>query len=162
MKGRSEWNWLPPPDEGIWRYGAAWMKPLAASAPWLTLAMLLGITALAGNRFVAAPGIVMDMPTTAVGEGEVASLTALVLPMARESGGGEETFVFFDDARFTLSDPASAAALRRSVQERMSTDRSGVLLLLADRRVPSGDMMTLTELARKAGVHRVEIAEKRD
>ena len=162
MKGRSEWNWLPPPDEGIWRYGAAWMRPFAASAPWLTLALLLGLAALAGNSFVVAPGVLMDLPATSFGEGETTSLAALVLPLARESGGGEETFVFFDDARFTLSDPASAAALRRNLQERAASDRSGVLLLLADRRVPSGDMMTLVELARKAGVRRVELAERRD
>ncbi len=162
MKGRSEWNWLPPSDEGIWRYGAAWMRPFAASAPWLTLALLLGLTALASDRITAGAGVMLELPGTAFAEGEATTLAALAMPLARESGGGEETFVYFDDARFTLSDPASAAMFRRSLQERVAADRSGVLLLLADRRVPAGDLMELTELARKAGVRRVEIAEKRD
>ena len=51
MKGRSEWNWLPPPDEGIWRHGAAWMRPFAVAAPWITLAILMGLMALADRRF---------------------------------------------------------------------------------------------------------------
>ena len=40
--------------------------------------------------------------------------------------------------------------------------RHPALLLLADRRVPSGDLMNLTGLARSAGVRHVQIAEKHD
>ena len=162
MKGRSEWNWLPPPDEGIWRHGAAWMRPFAVSAPWITLAILMGLMALSDRRFTAASGVALDLPSVAVRDADVAGLVALVLPLAREVGGGEETFVFFDDARFTLSDPSSAAAFRRSLEERVASARHSALLLLADRRVPSGDLMNLTGLARSAGVRRVQIAEKRD
>ena len=162
MNGRSEWGWLPPSDEGIWRYGAAWMRPFAASAPWLSLAVVLGLAALAGGHFITAPGIVFDLPASSVHDAEQSGLVALVLPLARESGGGEETFVFFDDARFTLSDPSSAAALRRSLEERAIANSTGVLQLLADRRIPAGDVMKITELARNAGVRRVQIAEKRD
>ena len=57
MKGRSEWNWLPPPDEGIWRHGAAWMRPFAVAAPWITLAILMGLMALSDRRFTAASGV---------------------------------------------------------------------------------------------------------
>ena len=162
MNGRSEWGWLPPSDEGIWRYGAVWMRPFVACAPWVTLAIVLALAGFAGNRISAAPGIVFDLPQAGLQESEPAGLVALVLPLARESGGGEETFVFFDDARFTLSDPSSAAALQRSLEERAASDRSGVLQLFADRRVPAGDIMGITGLARKAGVKRVHIAEKRD
>ena len=162
MTGRSEWGWLPPSDEGIWRYGAAWMRPFAASAPWLTLALLVALMALVGDRFVAAPGVTFDLPVSSVREADAAGLVALVLPLARESGGGEETFVFFDDGRFTLADPASAASFRRGLAERAAADLTGSLLLLADRRVPAGDLMNLVGLARAAGVKRVQIAEKRD
>ena len=102
------------------------------------------------------------MPSAAIRDADVAELVALVLPLAREVGGGEETFVFFDDARFTLSDPSSAAALRRSLEECVAAARHPALLLLADRRVPSGDLMNLTGLARSAGVRHVQIAEKHD
>ena len=162
MNGRSEWGWLPPSDEGIWRYGAAWMRPFVASAPWLTLALLLALAALTGGRLAVAPGIVFDLPPAAVQESETAGLVALVLPLARESGGGEETFVFFDDARFAISDPSSADSFRRSLEERLAADRTGTLQILADRRVSSGDIMGITARARAAGVRRVQIAEKRD
>lgn len=162
MNGRSEWGWLPPSDEGIWRYGAAWMRPFASAAPWFTLAFVLALAALTGDRLVAAPGIVFDLPTTSVQESDVAGLVAMALPLARESGGGEETFIFFDDARFALSDPASAVAFRRNLEERTVANRSRVLQLLADRRVPVGDIMEITALARQAGIRHIQIAEKRD
>ena len=79
------------------------------------LAILMGLMALADHRFTAASGVALDLPSAAIRDADVAELVALVLPLAREVGGGEETFVFFDDARFTLSDPSSAAALRRSL-----------------------------------------------
>ena len=162
MNGRSGWGWLPPSDEGIWRYGAAWMRPFAAAAPWLALAFLLGLVALADRRFTAASGVSLDLPTAPVRDADAVRLVALVLPLAREVGGGEETFVFFDDTRFTLSDPASAAAFRRSLEERMAAVRPPALLLLADRRIPSGDLLNLAGLARAAGVRRVQIAERHD
>ncbi len=153
---------MPQPDEGVWRYGAAWMRPLAVSAPWVALMVLMGLVALSDHRFTAAAGVALDLPSATVQDVDVASMVALVLPLAREVGGGEETFVFFDDARFTLSDPSSAAAFRRSLEERLSSAGTPALLLLADQRVPSGDLMNLTRLARSAGVRRVQIAEKRD
>lgn len=158
----SQWGWLPPPSEGIWRYGAVWMRPLCAAAPWVTFALVLAMLAFAGTCFTAAPGVVFDLPAAEVQEGESSRLMALAMPVVRESGGGEETLVVFDDSRFTLSDPASASSLRRAMEEKVVAGRGAALLLLADRRIPAGDLMVLASLARKAGVKRVQIASRRE
>ena len=73
-----------------------------------------------------------------------------------------KTLVFFDDARFAPADSASAANLQSRLSARASDARSGTLLLLADRRVPAGDLMKLMALARKAGLKHVQVAERRE
>lgn len=158
----SQWGWLPPPSEGIWRYGAVWMRPFCAAAPWVTFALLLAMMAFAGTRFTSAPGVVFDLPVFDEQEGESTRAMALAMPMVRESGGGEETLVVFDDSRFTLSDPASASSLRRALEESVVSGRGEVLLLLADRRIPAGDLISLASLARRAGVKHVQIASRRE
>lgn len=162
MNPSKGWGWLPPSDEGVWRHGLAAFRPLIVAAPWITLALVLALVALVGSRFVAQPGIVFDLPATPVKEALPTQLVALVMPLQPETGRSPETYVFFDDARYTLSDPASAAAFASALGERAARETSGTLLLLADRRISSGELMSITALARKVGVKRVEIAEKRD
>ena len=161
MKGRSEWNWLPPPDEGIWRHGAAWMRPFAVSAPWITLAILLVMFGLIGDRLAAAPGVVFDLPAPAGRQTVAAGATMLVLPSANagETGGA---LVFFDDARYVLDDPQSAALLRDQLVARVQENAAcATLLVLADRRVACGDLMRLAAVAKRGGVAKVLFAEKR-
>lgn len=158
----SPWGWLPSPGEGIWRYGAVWMRPFCAAAPWVTFALVLATMAFVGSRFTAAPGVVFDLPTAGIVESEESRLIALAMPVVRESGGGEETLVVFDDARFTLSDHSSADSLRRALEEGVASDRGNVMLLLADRRIPAGDLMKLALIARSAGVRHVQIAARKE
>lgn len=157
----TSWGWTPARPEGIWRHGCRWARPFTAAAPWVTLALLLTTFALVQGRLAAAPGVVFNLPAPASGETIVPGLAAVVLPVVREGVSGRETIVFFDDARYSLSDAASTEALRERLGERaVETDNS--LLLLADARVPSGELMRLVGLAREAGVAHVQIAERRE
>ena len=61
-----------------------------------------------------------------------------------------------------LPDAAAVEAFRERLAARAQADRSGTLLLLADGRVASGDLMRLMGLAREAGVTRVQIGERRE
>ena len=155
MNTRTTWGWLPPPDEGIWRHGAGWMRPLCAAAPWLTLMLLAVLMVLVGGRFSAASGVAFDLPRAQAADTAPTRLVALVLRLAPETGSAEETYVFFEDSRYALSDPASAAQFADAVGERLPGEPSGALTLLVDVGVPSGDLMNLTALARRAGVKRV-------
>lgn len=159
MSAQSHWGWRPRQSEGIWRHGCAWTKPLFAAVPWVTLAILLALFSFIGDRLPQVPGLVCDLPARVAGQAEATGLAALVLPAA---GAGDETLVFFDDARYSLSDKMSVDVLRDRLSLRAGAEPSRTFLLLADRRVPAGDIMRLVDLARGSGLTRVQIAERRE
>ena len=157
-----KWQWRAASDAGVWAHGAKWARPLAAAAPWVSLALLVALFGIVSREVTLARGTVFDLPASAAADADDPGLTAFVLPVPRDAGGGEETLVFFDDARFVPADSASAANLQSRLSARASDARSGTLLLLADRRVPAGDLMKLMALARKAGLKHVQVAERRE
>ena len=156
------WRWRAKSDAGVWAHGARWSHPLCAAAPWVSLALLAALFGLAAKETTFARGTVFDLPAASAAEADAPGLTAFVIPVPRSAGGGEETLVFFDDARFVPEDSVSAAHLVRRLASRASDVRSGNLLLLADRRIPSGDLMKIMALARKAGLRHVQIAERKE
>ena len=150
------WGWNPRRTEGIWRHGLPAIRPFVAAAPWLAVMLLLVMFHLLDGELVAAKGVLFDLPDPGVTEGEASGLVALVLPMHHE------TLVFFDDARYMLSDGASAAAFSRHLAERAARTDRKTMLVLADRRVAGGELMKMVSIARRSGVGRVLFAEKRE
>lgn len=163
MKVESQWGWRPKRPEGIWRHGCAWARPLMAAIPWITLGGLLLLFALIDKRIAAAPGVSFELPETFGSDAEQPSLVAFAMPMQRQDSSSEQSIlVFFDDSRYTLADVSSEEALRSRLAERAAADSSGVLLLVADRRVHSGALMRIAGIARDAGVVHMQIAEKKE
>ena len=158
----TSWGWRPERTEGIWKHGCRWAKPFTAAAPWVTLALLLAMFAFMQGRLAAAPGVAFDLPDPVAGAARTPGLAVVVVPVVREDSAHRETFVFFDDARYALSDPASVDAFRERLGERAAADATGSLLLLSDARVPTGQLMRLMSIAREAGVVNVQVAEKRE
>ena len=161
MTGR-EWGWRQARSDGIWRHGARWTKPLFAAAPWITLVLLLVMFNMIGGRLASAPGVVFELPAPVGRQAAVPEFTVLALPSANigESSG---TLVFFDDARFVLGDAQSVDLLRSQLERSVHGSKSpATMLVLADRRVPSGDLMQLVGIARSAGMGHVQIAERRE
>lgn len=159
------WGWRPVRSQGIWRHGCAWARPFCAAAPWVTLGLLLTLLILVADRLPQASGLLCALPPPVAGQAVSTRLAALVLPGA--SGGSDasevpQTLVFFNDARYSLSDEASVALLREHLEARAAAEPSRTLLLLTDQRVPSGDVMKLVALARASGVQQVQMAEKRE
>ena len=159
MSAQGNWGWRPRQADGIWRHGCAWTKPLFAAVPWITLTLLLALFAFIGDRLPQVPGIVCDLPQPVAGQAQATGLAALVLPGANAD---EETLVFFDDARYSLSDESSVMTLKERLGARSLAEPSNTFLLLADRRVPAGDIIRLVGIARESGLSRVQIAERRE
>ena len=159
MTGR-EWGWRPAQAEGIWRHGERWTKPLFAAAPWITLSLLLVMFGLIGDRLAVAPGVVFNLPEPMGRQDAMPGATMLVLPSANvgENGGA---LAFFDDARYTIGDETSAAAFVSHLEDRVSKSDHKKLLVLADRRVATGELMKIAAMARRSGVGSVLFAEKR-
>lgn len=151
----SPWGWSPERTQGIWRYGAPWMRPFAAAVPWLTIGLLLLLMHFVGGTFTSAKGVLFDLPEAGLAEGEATELVALVMPMPHE------TLVFFDDSRYVLGDTSSAAALREHLAERLGRTANRTMLVLADRRVSGGELMKFATIARRGGVSKVLFAERK-
>jgi len=75
---------------------------------------------------------------------------------------GQETLVFFDDERFVLDAPAQLEQLTERLHARVALEPRREILLLADRRIPHGDVMRVVNLAREAGVGRVNVSTNPD
>lgn len=151
----SPWRWTPERSLGIWRHGAAWLKPIVAAAPYLTVGLLLLQLRVVSGTLTAAEGTLFDLPAAVSGDAVGESPVALMMPMPRE------TLVFFDDTRYLMGEDASRRALGEQLAERFARRAEKTLLVLADRRVAGGELMRLAALAKANGVARVLFAEKR-
>ena len=151
------WGWMPERSHGLWRMGPLWLKPLAVAVPWVTTGLLALMIHMVGGTLTAAEGVLFDLPEAGLAEGEATQLVALVMPMP----GGGGTYVFFDDARYTLGAPSSAAAFGEHLAERAGKFERKTLLVLADRNVPCGEIALLSSVARTSGVERMLFATKK-
>lgn len=150
----SPWGWQPERTLGIWRHGAAWLRPIVAAAPYVTVLVLLMTLRFVGETLAVSKGVLFDLPEGDRAEGEVTELVALVMPTAHE------TLVFFDDSRYLLDDAASARSFGTSLSERLRRSERKTLLVLADRRVAGGELMKLASIARSSGADKLLFAEK--
>jgi len=135
-------------------------RALFAAAPWLNLVLLVVLLRDVGDRILLRPGVVFDLPLAPFREGMHYGLTAVMIPVARTNG--LETLVFFDDEPFDLGVTARQEQLAARIRNRVALEPRREILLLADRRIPHGDVMTVVNLAREAGVSRVNVSTKPD
>lgn len=151
----NSWGWRPERTKGIWRHGAGWLRPIVAAAPYLTVGLLLLLFHFVGGTLTASRGLLFDLPADgAAADGVQTDLVAMVMPMRHD------TIVFFDDSRYLLSEASSLTSLGDHLSERTRRDKSTTLLVLADRRVSGGELMSLASLARRSGVRQVLFAER--
>ena len=133
-----------------------WTRHLVVAAPWLTVVLLVVMFAMLDKALTVSPGVAFELPgPTDATTGGRPDLVALAMPAA----GG--TFLFFDDARYSLDDPASVAVFRSQLSERLPRTERRSLLVLADRNVTAANLMKIADAARKAGAGEVLFAEKR-
>ena len=132
-----------------------WLRPIAVSAPWITVFLLATMFVLLDNALTLSPGVSFDLPETSGTAVEKSGLVSLVMPSAGS------TFLFFDDARYSVEDESSVANFQEHLSAGLVRSEKKVLLVLADRAVSTGNLMKIVSAARKAGAKRVLFAEKR-
>lgn len=153
------WDWSSVRERSISGRALKYLAPLVTVAPWITVGVLVLMMYFLAGTFTAHEGVLFDLPRADYAEGVTTSLVALVMPVP---GEGRGTLVFFDDARFTVGDENSERAFIAQMSSRSAKLGEQSLLMLADRRVPSGELLHLAGLARKGGIHRVLFATKQD
>lgn len=151
----SPWGWRPERTQGIWRHGPLWLRPLVMISPWAAAALCFMLMYVVGDALTTSKGVLFDLPDAGLADGEATSLVALVMPLRNE------TTVFFDDARYAIDDGTSAAILGEHLANRVGKVQQKTLLVLADRRIPGGDLAQLAAIARSSGVRKVLFANKR-
>lgn len=151
----SPWGWKSVPSQGIWRQGPLWLRPFAVTAPWLTLGLLMAMLWALSGTLTVSEGVLFDLPEAEVSDAEPTKLVALVMPMPHD------TLVFFDDARYSAGDEVSMAAFGDHLADRLAHSDPKTLLLMADRRVPGGEIMEIAARVRQSGAKRVLVATRR-
>lgn len=150
----SSWNWITPRPAGLSKFGPRWLKPMAVAAPWITVILLFLMLYIVSGTMTSAKGVIFELPEGDQLEGAASPLVALVVPSAHD------TLVFFDDARYSLGDPESVAALGEHLADRAAKLDDRTLVVMADRRVQGGELASLASVARTGGVKRLLLASK--
>lgn len=150
----SQWGWTPARNLGVWRYGAGWIRPIAAAIPYLTVGLLLLMMQMIGGTLTAYKGVLFDLPDGNFADGDSQGMVALVMPVQRE------TMVVFDDVRYLLGDAASMRSFAESLADSTERREGKSLLILADRRVSTGHLMEVVSAAKRSGVSKVLLAGK--
>ena len=157
---KESWSRQIRKHRSVYRFGNAWAKAFLISVPWINALVLVVLLQAVHGQLVIAPGIVFDLPRAPLSEGMNPDLTALMIVVSRDAPGGVETLIFFDDDRYSVLDDEQVAMLSERLKSRAALGRGRDLLLLADKRVPHGDVVRFVNVAREAGVLRVNVAEK--
>jgi biopolymer transport protein ExbD len=157
---RESWSKEIRRHRSIYRFGGAWAQSLLAAVPWIDAIIIVVLLLAVNERMVVSPGVVFDLPRAPLREGTHAGLTALMISVARDVPGADETLVFFDDDRYMTHDAEQMSVLSERVKSRVALGVRRELLLLADKRVPHGEVVRFVNVAREAGVQRVNVAEK--
>ena len=148
------WGWMPELPGGMWRHVPSLLRPFFAAVPWITVGVLLMMMYMVGGTLTRAEGVMFDLPSGWLSDGEATPLVALVLPLQ------DDTCVFFDDARYSLGDDASTSAFGEHLAERASKAEAKALLVLSDRRVACEEMVKVASVARRCGLERMLFANK--
>ena len=152
----SQWGWTPARNLGVWRYGAGWIRPIAAAIPYLTVGLLLLMMQMIGGTLTAYKGVLFDLPDGNFKDGDSQGMVALVMPVQRE------TMVVFDDVRYLRGDAVSMRSFAEFLAGSTVRREGQSLLILADRRVSTGHLMEVVSAAKRSGVSKILLAGKRE
>lgn len=131
-----------------------WMAPLAAAAPWLTVAILFASMVLVSGALVREEGTLFSLPQSSLRD--TADVSAAAVAMYSPRG----TLLFFDDTRYVLSDDAQTGIFVSQLAARMETSPAATLLVMADERIPGGDLMRIAALAKKGKAGKILFASR--
>ncbi|MEI6563467.1 MAG: biopolymer transporter ExbD [bacterium] len=135
-------------------------KGLVATAPWIsvTLLIVMYLYLLAPN--VLQPGVAVQLPEAPFTDGRHYghNIAVLSLPMAGRTDRDE--IFFFDDQRFLGRDPEEMNSLRSTLMTAWTQKPNLPLVIEADRMVRHETIVTLFDMASEAGFREVNLATR--
>ncbi len=139
-----------------------WFRHLSQIAPWLTLLLTAVLFIFLEGTLSPVPSLLFDLPEAGSADSVKPGLVALLIPGDIEGAEDDGTLIYFDDARYVLTDQVSLDEFSNRLASRAIETKCGVLTLLTDRRVPAGDVMKIMAVAKAGRLLHVQLAEKRD
>ncbi|MBO7207810.1 MAG: hypothetical protein J6W10_09405 [Kiritimatiellae bacterium] len=164
-----QWGWSRTRQEYLGRKSLPiWLRSLSAAVPWITMLILFMTVSKIDGTFFLDEGTLIDLPD---GAGDISRCHAVAYVSHTDEGG----LIFFDDTRYVLNNPSQMDKFSRVLFERLSYVPSSnyaedndselsvpTLLLLIDRRITLDDQMHIVRIAKKSGVGRIMIAERKE
>lgn len=137
--------------------------------PWFDMMILSVAFAFFSQMMASTPGVTVDLPVYAVKDGMrstimiVAKATPLGVETAAESARVDDgatvrpmaITVFFNDARFNLSQPYHIATFRNTLETLISQSGETEALLYMDKDITHENTMRFAMLLKSAGVSRI-------
>ena len=127
------------------------MKFVAA----ITVILLTLMMYILSGTLTRSEGTRFELPTGGT-EGVNTELVALLIMH------GHETLAFFDDARYVIDEKTQLKEFENQLKERSRQKSESVLLVMADKKVPTGALIAFTEAAKRAGMKEVLVANRRE
>lgn len=156
---RFSWSQQIKGHRTIYRFGGTWVQVLLGSVPWVNLLILFCLLLGLEERTVMNPGVVLDLPSEPIREGTYKGLTTFLIMTSGDAPNTEDTIAFFDDERYLVRNAEQMELFAARVKSRLAAGSKPEILLMADTRVPQGDVIHLVNIAREAGLKRVNVAE---
>ena len=97
---------------------APWFRYLSQTAPWLTVLMIAVLFVFLQGVLAPVPSLLFDLPEKGAADSAQPGLVALMIPGDLEGPEAEGTLLYFDDARYVMTDPASMEEFSGRLGER--------------------------------------------
>lgn len=125
--------------------------------PWIDIVLVAALAYFACNRTTIQHGKTFELPKATTREGLLENAIPVIMLLTADGG---DTLVFVGDDRLELDDAGFPFKLKERIRDRMHLTNVHDMLLMADRRIPHGDVIRLVNLARESGISRVSVSVK--
>ncbi len=153
----SRWRWTQERSRLGRDNLPGWLRALSAAVPWVTAIVLYALITKIDGVFSLDNGALLDLPKSSVGD--LSDTTAVAFMLSTDEG----TLLFFDDTRYVFADRTQMEKFAMQLEQKISfaPTSTPVLLVLADKSIPSGQLHEIAATAKKCGVAKIMFAEKR-
>jgi biopolymer transport protein ExbD len=129
-------------------------------SPWIDILLLLLFLVLLDKHIVLQPGVVIDLKQSAFGDATHSGFEIVVMSIKDVNGNVTEDIVYYDDTRFRIENEIPRNELMISFKERVERSGNSSLVIYADQAVSHGTILTIMNLAKQAGVAKINMATK--
>jgi len=133
---------------------------LVTSAPWVSVALLVGLYLYGLAPNVLQPGVVVQLPEAPFTDGRHYGHNIAVLSLPVAGRAGRDEIFFFDDQRYLGRESAELDGLRAALATAYAQKPNLPLVVEADRMVRHETIVKLFDMAADAGFREVNLATR--